>query len=125
MDIYHYLHTFEKKRGALAQSECLSQAPKQIQKIYQDYYIGKERDFLELLHYMKERQNINKVLESIQQLRMNRLVQMTTEKIIFLAEQVEPIKAPIQSKDEVTSQSLENLSAISELFESKRTGVIH
>lgn len=73
----------------------------------------------------EKKKNINKVLESIQQLRMNRLVQMTTEKIIFLAEQVEPIKAPIQSKDEVTSQSLENLSAISELFESKRTGVIH
>lgn len=27
MDIYHYLRTFEKKKGALAQSECLSQAP--------------------------------------------------------------------------------------------------
>ncbi|OLN21308.1 hypothetical protein BTO30_15625, partial [Domibacillus antri] len=45
MDIYHYVHTFKKKKGALAQSECLSQAPTQLQKIYQDQYIGNERDF--------------------------------------------------------------------------------
>lgn len=125
MDIYHYLHTFEKKKGALAQSECLSQAPKQIQKIYQDYYIGNERGFLELLSYVKEHQNLDKVLESIQQLQKNPLVQMTTEKIIFLAEQEEPIKVPNQTKDEVTSQSLDNLSMIAALFESKRTGVLH
>ena len=30
MDIYHYLRTFEKKKGALAQSECLSQVPTKI-----------------------------------------------------------------------------------------------
>lgn len=125
MDIYHYLRTFEKKKGALAQSECLSQAPKQIQKIYQDYYIGNERDFLELLSYVKEHQNLDRVLESIKQLQKNPLVQMTTEKIIFLAEQVETMKIPIQTKDVVTSQSLENLSTIAALFESKKTGVLH
>jgi hypothetical protein len=49
MNIYHYLKTFEKKKGAIAQSECLKQAPKKIKKLYNDYYIGKEKEFIELL----------------------------------------------------------------------------
>lgn len=62
MDIYHYLGTFEKKKGALAQSECLSQAPKEIKTIYENYYIGNEKDFLELLVYVKEQNQLEKVL---------------------------------------------------------------
>lgn len=33
MDIYHYLGTFQKKKGAISQSECLRQAPTQIKNI--------------------------------------------------------------------------------------------
>lgn len=33
IDIYHYLKTFQRKKGAIAQSECLRQAPAQ-KKIY-------------------------------------------------------------------------------------------
>lgn len=123
MDIYHYIHTFTKKKGALAQSECLSQAPTKIKNIYKDYYIGNERDFLELLIYLKEHRNPEKVFAAIEQLEKNRMVQITTEKIIFLANQVEPIHTTVQSKNEVTTQSIENLTAITALFE--KTGVLH
>ncbi len=61
MGIYHYLRTFEKKKGALAQSECLSQAPTKMKKLYKDYYIGNEREFLELLIYLKEHNNLEKM----------------------------------------------------------------
>ncbi|WP_437435946.1 IS21 family transposase [Pseudobacillus badius] len=126
MDIFHYIHTFQKKKGALAQSECLSQAPAQLQKIYQDHYIGNERDFLELLLYLKEHQNLSRVLNAIHQLQKNPMVQLTTDKIIFLASQEErTAKASPEPGDEVTSQSLENLSAIHALFETKTTGVLH
>lgn len=125
MDIYHYLKTFEKKKGALAQSECLSQAPKQIKKIYQSYYIGNEKDFLELLHYIKERSSLEKVVAVISQLEKNPLVQITTEKIIFLAEQSEETSTVFSKQDEVTTQSLDNLSSLAALFHSKGTGVIH
>jgi len=54
MDVYHYLETFEKKKGALIQSQCLKQAPTHIKNIYQQYYIGKEKEFLALLHYIKK-----------------------------------------------------------------------
>lgn len=125
MDIYHYLETFEKKKGALAQSECLSQAPKEIKNIYQSYYIGNEKDFLELLVYMKEQNRLEKVLEAIAQLEKNHMVQITTEKIIFLAEQSAETRTVLTSQDDVTTQSLDNLSSLAELFNSKGTGVVH
>jgi transposase len=125
MDIYHYLRTFEKKKGALAQSECLSQAPTKIKNIYKEYYMGNERDFLELLIHIKEHQNLERILQAIERLQKNPMVQMTTEKIIFLANQVEPIHKQVYSKDEVTSQSIENLSAITALFNPDKTGVLH
>ncbi|NLY78350.1 MAG: IS21 family transposase [Lysinibacillus sp.] len=126
MNIYHYLRTFEKKIGALAQSECLSQAPTKIKNIYHNYYIGNERDFLELLIYMKEHGNLERVLKAIEQLEKNQLVQITTDKIIFIASQEDGVPITTkESKDEVTSQSLENLSVISTLFGSNKTGVLH
>ena len=125
MDIYHYLRTFEKKKGALAQSECLSQAPTKIKNLYKDYYIGNERDFLELLIYLKEHNNLEKVLAAIEQLKKNPMVQISTDKIIFLASQGEHVHKTVHSKNEVTTQSLENLSAITALFETKKTGVLH
>lgn len=125
MDIYHYLKTFEKKKGALAQSECLSQAPKQIKNIYQRYYIGNEKDFLELLVYTKERDCLARVLEVITELEKNPLVQLTTEKIIFLAEQSAEVRTVLTGQDDVASQSLDNLSSLAALFHSKGTGVVH
>ena len=125
MNIYHYLNTLEKKKGALAQSECLSQAPKEIKNIYQSYYIGKEKDFLELLVYVKERDCLDRILEVITQLEKNPLVHITTEKVIFLAEQSAEVCTVLTDQDDVTTQSLDNLSSLAALFYSKGTGVIH
>ena len=125
MHIYHYLKTFEKKKGALAQSECLSQARKEIKNIYQSHYIGNEKDFLELLVYVKERDCLERVVEVVEQLEKNLLVQITTEKIIFLAEQSVETCTVLTGQDDVTTQSLNNLSSLADLFNSKGTGVIH
>ena len=125
MDIYHYLKTFQKKKGALTQSECLSQAPKEIKKIYTEHYIGNEKDFLELLLYVRERANLARVTQAIQQLKKNPLVHITTEKVIFIAEQDSPVTKVKSPKDDVTSQSVQNLSTLTALFETKNTGVLH
>lgn len=87
MNIYHYLKTFKKKKGALAQSECLSQAPKQIKNLYATHYIGKEKDFLELLLYVKENNQLDKVLSAVTEINKKGLGVITTEKLIFLSEQ--------------------------------------
>ena len=81
--------------------------------------------FLELLVYIKENSNLDKVLGAIEQLQKNPMVQMTTEKIIFLSNQVTSVYKPVQTRDEVTNQSLENLSSIAALFDSNKTEVLH
>lgn len=55
MDINHYLETFKKKSGALSQSQCLKQAPKEIKNTYKTHYIEKEKEFLALLQYIKKK----------------------------------------------------------------------
>src|SRR5699024_6796132 len=107
MDIYHYLKTFERKSGALAQSECLSQAPHNLKNIYDNYYIGKEKSFLELLQYIRKNNQLDKILKAVTQLEKNHMVDITTEKIIFIAEQSDPpLSVRTNSEDDVTAKSL-------------------
>jgi len=49
IDIDHYRQTFLKKPGALANSLALLQAAPELKKIYTNYYIGSEKEFIELL----------------------------------------------------------------------------
>jgi hypothetical protein len=51
-------------------------------KLYKDYYIGNERDFLELLIYLKEHNNLEKIIVAVEQLEKNPMVQISTDKII-------------------------------------------
>lgn len=53
------------------------------------------------------------------------MVHISTEKIIFLAEQSAETRQVLTSQDEVTTQSLDNLSSLAALFNSKGTGVFH
>jgi transposase len=48
--IKHYLDTFKRKPGALAGSLALASS-KQLKNIYEGYFNGSPRDFIELLHY--------------------------------------------------------------------------
>lgn len=118
MDINHYLKTFEKKKGALAQSECLRQAPTQIKNIYNVYYIGKEKEFLELLLYIKEKKNISKVMKAIKQLEKVRLDYVSTEKILFICERSNSERSyNIDTEvDDIASQSESNILAYATLF---------
>ncbi|NPC91241.1 hypothetical protein HOO54_02965 [Bacillus sp. WMMC1349] len=68
MNIYHYLNTFQRKKGAIAQSQCFKQAPSHIKNLYMNHYIGKEKEFIELLHYVKETNQLDRVLEAVKQL---------------------------------------------------------
>lgn len=124
MNIYHYLETFQKKKGALAQSECLRQAP-QIKKLYTTYYIGKEKEFIELLFYIREHDNLDRVMNA-----MNRLTQLgpshvTTENIVFICEQAEPAVSPTLPRDEIMDQSESNIRAYTALFQQLEEEVTH
>jgi len=116
MDIYHYLTTFQKKKGAIAQSECLKRAPNQIKKIYNNHYIGKEKEFIELLFYIKENSNLDRVMDAVAQLENVRLGYVNTERILFICEQsTSPGVNPLET-DDIMEQSESNIKAYANLF---------
>nr|WP_144924760.1 IS21 family transposase [Paenibacillus bovis] len=116
MDLYHYLDTFKKKKGALAQSECLRQAPTQIKKLYKDHYIGKEKEFIELLFYIQEHNKLERVLKAVKQLNDIQTGYVSTERILFICEQNTPIKTDGFYRDETTHQSESNMKAYANMF---------
>lgn len=123
MNIYHYLHTFQKKKGAIAQSECLKQAPTQIKKLYDNHYIGKEKEFIELLFYIQEHKNLERVLNAVKQLTAIRTGYVTTERILFICEQSLPVGVGQQEWDETTYQSENNMKAYADMFNQKEEEV--
>ncbi len=125
MNIYHYLKTFKKKKGALVQSECLKQAPKQIKKLYTDYYIGREKEFIELLFYIQEKNNLEHVLKAIEQLKSVRLGYVTTERILFICEQSTSSGGYLLHRNETTQQSENNMKAYATMFLQSEEGVKH
>lgn len=124
MNIYHYLKTFEKKKGALAQDECLSQAPKQIKKLYSKHYIGNEKDFLELLLYIKEKNSLEKILSAVNEFEKKGFGRITTEKLVFLSEQKDPVSTIPTSSDKTVEQAVQNMKAFSEMFNQQDEGVL-
>lgn len=116
MDINHYLKTFQKKKGALIQSECLRQAPTKIKNLYNQHYIGKEKEFIELLLYIKNNNNIEQVLDAVQQLENIRLGYVSTERILFICEQSFPEGNDLNRRDETMDQSENNMMAYTKMF---------
>jgi transposase len=117
MNINHYLKTFQRKKGAIAQSECLRQAPTKIKNIYYQHYIGNEKEFLELLLYVKDNNNLDQVLVAIKELKNIRTDYVSTERILFICEQSLPTEAGIQKRDETIDQSENNMMAYTKMFD--------
>ena len=76
----HYLNTLKKKPGALAGSTAMHQANPRLTKIYKEYYTKREKDFIELLLFLKEK-NIEEVETAIALLEKVSPLDITTEKI--------------------------------------------
>lgn len=123
MNIYHYLKTFQKKKGAIAQSQSFKQAPSQIKKIYHKHYIGKEKEFIELLLYIKENNNLDRVLQAIKQLTSVRLGYVNTERILFICNQTTNEEINIYNDDETMNQSENNMRAYATMFNQIDEGV--
>lgn len=125
MNLYHYLKTFQKKKGALAQSECLKQAPTQIKYLYNTYYIGKEKEFIELLFYIRENNNLKRVMEAVSRLNPIGSSHVTTEKIVFICEQSDSTEPSSLHRDEIMDQSESNMKAYADLFQQQEEEVTY
>lgn len=78
--IEHYLTTLEKKPGALASSTAMQQADPRLQTIYHNHYIKREKEFIELLLVISEK-NIDEVITAIETLKKLSPLDISTEKI--------------------------------------------
>ena len=80
IDVNHYLTTLFRKPHALINSCAFKQIDSNIESIYNSYFIGKEKDFIELLKLIGE-VGIDKVEKSIEMIRKITPTSITIEKI--------------------------------------------
>ena len=85
IEIDHYRQTFLKKPGALANSVALAQAAPELKKIYTNYYIGNEKDFIELLGIIAEN-GLDRVAGAIDKLESIGFGSINTDKIKLLVQ---------------------------------------
>lgn len=68
----HYLRTLSVKPGALHGSLALEQAPAELQKLYQEYFVNQPRGFVDILQYCRGKEiswkKITKAIETLLQL---------------------------------------------------------
>ncbi len=83
IDLDHYLKTLTKKPGAFKGSIAFKQADENIRSLYFEHYKGSEKDFINLLNYMKlKNKTISEILDSIIVLLKQSInTEITTDKI--------------------------------------------
>ena len=104
--IEHYRKTFLKKPGALANSLALMQAAPELKEIYTSYYIGSEKDFIELLEVVAEN-GLDKVRLAIEKLASINCLSINTDKIKLLVQRDEAkiVSTTCQKDDQIKSYS--------------------
>ena len=112
IDICHFTKTLLKKPGAVASSVALSQAPERLSCIYNKYYKGTEKSFIELVELIKK-VGIAKVEDAIEELEKLKLKEVTTDKIVTICQRqvffVEDKIAKDESQIEKASREILNL----------------
>ena len=76
----HYLDTLKRKPGALYSSVALNQADPRVKMIYNNYFVTKEKDFIDLMFFISEC-GIEKVEEAITSIKKATPLEINTEMI--------------------------------------------
>ena len=98
IDIDHFRQTFLKKPGALANSVALSQAAPGLKEIYTNYYVGCEKDFIELLEVISSN-GLAKVKEAIAKLESISSRGVSTDKIKMIVQRDDKLKTKATDKE--------------------------
>lgn len=127
LKLEHYVKTLKKKPGALADSAVLQQANQKIKSIYETYYTNKPKEFVELIQYMEDGISLQKVEESIEQLRNIHPQHVTTEKIKALCEKYSklphsPTELQTQEAKAIEFHAQANLKMYDTLFQTETVG---
>jgi transposase len=103
LNLDHYLDTLKRKPGALAGSVAFAQAEPRLKRIYRDYYPDNPKDFIELLHYLRDqKKSLGEIETAIKQLSQLSSSTITTDKIKVICD-----RQPITAKTSVSIGHIE------------------
>ncbi|WP_437177981.1 IS21 family transposase [Heyndrickxia coagulans] len=126
LELNHFIETLKKKPGALAGSAALQQANKNIIKIYESYYTSHEKEFIELLQFLRDESSLTEIERSIEKLEKINPAHVTTEKIKILCakkrEEVHSASLMTLESKEIAEQAKNQLKGYDALFETGEVG---
>lgn len=125
LELDHYVSTLKKKPGALASSVALQQANIKIKNIYTTYYTNRPKEFIELIHYLKEEVEMKEVEQSIKELRGIHPSHVTTEKIKVLCtknREAPPSVVLTEETNQIVTHAQEHLRAYDKMFQTQTIG---
>tara|TARA_R110000744_G_C19348136_1_gene560156 strand:- start:839 stop:2362 length:1524 start_codon:yes stop_codon:yes gene_type:complete len=112
--INHYLDTFKRKPGALAGSMALASSG-YLKQLYETYFMGEPRNFIDLLGYCQQHTITNEKLEqAVTQLTQSPVKELTTEKIKALLGNKQDLFEPLKwtQTTAMAKSQLQQLSAL-------------
>lgn len=104
IDITHYLRTLKLKPGALKRSTAFSQIQPRLKTIYQKYYRGKEKSFIELLELTADHKLVS-VEQAITLLEKVNPTGVNTEKIRMIVERKDDTSSKIIYPSDIEIQA--------------------
>lgn len=122
LDLNHYLDTLKKKPGAFAGSAAWQQAPQKIKTIYERYYTRRDKEFVQLLQYIRDDAGFAEIEQAIQELEQIHPDHVTTDKIKVLCAKNRDLAPVVQATvskpgQEIAERSMEHLRMYDELFD--------
>ena len=115
--IEHYIRTLKRKPGALAGSIMLDQADIHLQEIYKSYFIGREKEFVNLIDfYVKSSISINKIQSAIEGLNPYKEGEVTLDKIKLLCCRAPKSQEPNLPDNEIKQNCIMQISKINAIF---------
>lgn len=124
LQLEHYLDTLQKKPGAVADSAALHQASATIKSIFETYYTKCSKEFVELLHYIRDEGSVEEVKRSIGALCEIHPRHVTTDKIKVLCAAHRETKELLTTElsketQEIVDCANQHLQAYDELFQTR------
>lgn len=121
LKLEHYLETLKKKPGALANSMALQQTTEKFKNIYERYYTKKDKDFIELMQFIRDEAALEEVEDIIKKLVQIHPSHVSTDKIkILYAKHREIVSQPItmsQETQEIIKHARQHLKEYDNLFQ--------
>ena len=118
INIEHYTETLKKKPGAIKGSVALAQIDSRLNRIYQKYYLDRERDLIDLIEYMRDSAiSIEKIELAIAQLQPVKDADITIDKLKLLCtRKTEANDFPQHGEDEIDKNCYVQLKALTQLI---------